>query len=188
MHGNERKIIVYIAVSADGYIARPDGGVEWLNRPDPEGDYGMPAFLGSIDTILWGRKTWEVGRELGGDVLGTYGSGTRHYVFSRTPHESDAPNLEWVSDPVPAFAQRLRATPGKNVWMMGGAQLIAAFLDAGELDEFMIFVIPVFIGQGIPLIAPARRNVELRLQSTEQYDNGVVQLHYLLDRSPHLAS
>ena len=78
----------------------------------------------------------------------------RNYVFSKKPPKRVAPGVEFVSEPVKAFAQRLRATPGKHIWMMGGGELIASFLDAGEVDEFDIHVIPNFIGEGIPLVAP----------------------------------
>ena len=86
--------------------------------------------------------------------------------------------MEFVTEPVKTFAQRLRATLGKQIWMMGGGGLIASFLDAGEIDEFDIHVIPVFIGEGIPLIAPRRRDVPLRLLSSRKYPDGVVRLRY----------
>jgi dihydrofolate reductase len=86
-----------------------------------------------------------------------------------------------VNEPIKEFASRLRATRGKNIWMMGGGGLIASFLDAGELDEFIIHVIPTFIGEGIPLIAPGRRNVQLGLVSSEAYKDGVVKLHYRVE-------
>ena len=76
---------------------------------------------------------------------------------------------EFVSQPVKAFAQGLRATPGKQIWMMGGAGLIASFLDAGEIDEFDIHVIPVFIGEGIPLVAPRHRDIPLRLRASKKF-------------------
>ena len=76
------------------------------------------------------------------------------------------------------FAERLRTTPGKNIWMMGGGGLIASFLDEGKIDEFIIHVIPTFIGEGIPLIAPRHRTVELELLSTKNWPDGVVRLHY----------
>ena len=85
-----------------------------------------------------------------------------NYVFSRKPPKRAAPGVEFVSEPVKAFAQRLRATPGKHIWMMGGGELIASFLDAGEIDEFDIHVIPTFIGEGIPLVAPRHRDIALR--------------------------
>jgi dihydrofolate reductase len=87
-----------------------------------------------------------------------------------------------VSEPVKAFARRLRASPGKHVWMMGGGELIASFLDAGEIDEFDIHVIPVLIGEGIPLVAPRHRDVPLRLRSSRKYADGVVRLRYEVPR------
>ncbi len=86
--------------------------------------------------------------------------------------------MQVVSEPVKPFAQRLRATPGKQIWMMGGAGLIASFLDGGEIDEFDIHVIPVFIGEGIPLVAPRHRDVPLRLRSSKKYPDGVVRVRY----------
>jgi dihydrofolate reductase len=175
-----RKIIVWIATSADGYIARPDGGVEWLDRPRPKGFYGMGAFVESIDTILWGRKTYEVALGFtGGRGVGS-GSRVKNYVFSRRPQH--APDVEFVRDSIGRFAKRMREAPGKDVWMMGGAGLIGSFLDAGEIDEFVIHVVPVFIGEGIPLISPRHRRVPLRLLSTRRFPDGVVKLHYAVGR------
>jgi dihydrofolate reductase len=179
----QRKIIVYIATSADGYIARSDGSVDWLDRPRPSGDYGMGAFFKTIDTILWGRKTYSLGLEMNEGSLGMYGSSTKNYIFSRRPPKKHAPDVEFVKEPISEFAQRLRATPGKEIWMMGGGGIIASFLDAGEIDEFIIHVIPTFIGEGIPLIAPKQRNVELKLLSVRDYPDGVVRLHYAVERA-----
>jgi dihydrofolate reductase len=179
----QRKIIVYIATSADGYIARPDGNVDWLNRPRPPGDYGMGEFFKSIDTILWGRKTYDVGLEMNEGGLGIYGTKVKNYVFSRRPPKKDAPGVEFVREPIEEFAERLRSSPGKDIWMMGGGGIIASFLDAGEIDEFIIHVIPTLIGEGIPLIAPRHRTVELKLISVRDYPDGVVRLHYVLGRN-----
>ncbi len=177
----ERKIIVYIATSADGYIARPDGDVEWLNRRPHTVDYGMKAFYRTIDTILWGRKTYDwliAYYKKRGTKGGMFDTKLANYVFSRKPRRRAAPGAEFVSQPVKAFAQRLRNTPGKNIWMMGGGELIASFLDAKEIDEFDIHVIPTFIGEGIPLIAPHYRDVALRLRLARKYPDGVVRLRY----------
>jgi dihydrofolate reductase len=176
-----RKIIVYIATSADGYIARPDGDVEWLNRRPRTIDYGIGAFYRTIDTILWGRKTYDwllnYYRKKG-KKDGMFDTKLANYVFSRKPRKRSASGAEFVSEPVKEFAQRLRAMPGKHIWMMGGGGLIASFLDAGEIDEFDIHVIPVFIGEGIPLVAPRHRDVPLRLRSSRKYPDGVVRLRY----------
>jgi dihydrofolate reductase len=176
-----RKIIVYIATSADGFIARPDGDVEWLNRRPHTVDYGMRKFYATIDTILWGRKTydWVLNYyKKKGRTAGLFDRKLANYVFSRKPPRRVAPGVEFVSEPVKSFAQRLRATPGKQIWMMGGGGLIASFLDAGEIDEFDIQVIPVFIGKGIPLVAPRHRDVPLRLLASKKYPDGVVRLRY----------
>ncbi len=171
-----RKIIVYIATSADGYIARPDGDVEWLNRPQPAGGYGMGAFYKKIDTILWGRKTYEVGLSMTG--VGGFDSKLKHYVFSSRPPATNPAEVEFVNEPIAPFARRLRAAPGKDIWMMGGGGIIASFLDEGEIDEFIIHIIPTFIGEGIPLIAPRHRLIELELRSSRRFSDGIVRLHY----------
>ena len=180
-----RKIIVYIATSADGYIARPDGDVEWLNRRPRTVDYGMRAFYTTIDTILWGRKTydWALGYHKERDSKdGIFDANVANYVFSRNPAERATLGVEFVSEPVKAFAQRLRTTPGKHIWIMGGGELIASFLDVGEIDEFDIHVIPTFIGDGIPLVAPRHRDLPLRLRSARKYPDGVVRLRYEVAR------
>jgi len=181
----DRKIIVYSATSADGYIARPNGDVEWLNRRPRKFDYGMNAFYATIDTILWGRKTcdWVLSYyEKKGKKEGMFDTKLTNYVFSRKPPKRAAPGVEFVSEPVKAFARSLRATPGKHIWMMGGGKLIASFLDANEIDEFDIHVIPTFIGEGIPLVAPRHRDIALRLRSARKFPDGVVRLHYQIAR------
>jgi dihydrofolate reductase len=172
-----RKIIVYIATSADGYIARPDGDVGWLDRPQPPGGYGMKAFLRSVDTVVWGRKTYDVGRKLGQTSF----PGKTNLVFSRRPRRL-APGVQQIQGDVAGFARRLRRARGKHIWLMGGGELIASFLDTGEIDELMVFVIPVLIGKGIALIAPRHRDIPLTLLGSRRYANGVVRLHYRVPR------
>jgi dihydrofolate reductase len=179
MQAAQRKIIVYIATSADGYIARLDGSVDWLNRPMPKGAYGMTAFARSIDTILWGRKTYDFAAKMGG--VGAYGK-VKHYAFSRQPPSDALPGVDFVSESIPEFVGKLQAVQGKNIWMMGGAGIIASFLDAGAIDEFSIHVIPVMIGEGIPLVAPRYRDITLELISTRPFPDGVVHLNYSVRR------
>ena len=171
-----RKVIVHIAASADGYIARPDGDLEWLtSRPAPEGFYGMNAFMKSIDTLLLGRKTYEVSLSLGGK----FDSKNRTIVFSRHPAPPDAPTgVEFVSGAIGSVVSSLRDQAGKDIWLMGGGELIASFLDEQAIDEFVISVVPVFIGDDIPLIARRHRHTRMDLQSVERFDDGLVQLHY----------
>ena len=184
---HRRKIIVQIATSADGFIARLDGSVDWLDRPSPKGHYGMGAFYKSIDTILWGRKTCDVALdfEKKGIAGSAFDPNVKNYVFTRGPLPASAPPaVEFVNQPIKPFVAALRAKKGKHIWMMGGAAIIASFLDAGAIDEFLIHVIPTFIGEGIPLIAPARRTVPLKLLASSKFPDGVVKLHYSVPNNP----
>ncbi len=171
-----RSVIVHIATSADGYIARPDGDLEWLtSRPAPPGFYGMNAFMKSIDTKVLGRKTYEASLHLGAK----FDPKSPTIVFSRHPPPADTPSgVEFVNGAIGPFVSRLRAQPGKDIWLMGGGEIIASFLDERAIDEFVISVVPVFIGVGIPLMARRHRHVLLDLHSVERFEDGVVQLHY----------
>lgn len=171
-----RKVIVHIAASADGYIARPDGDLDWLtSRTAPKGFYGMNEFTKSIDTTLLGRRTYEVSLRLGAK----FGSRSRAIVFSRQPRPAGAPaGVEFASGPIGPLVRRLQEEPGKDMWLMGGGDLIASFLDEEAIDEFVVSVVPVFIGDGIPLIARRHRHVRLQLQSVQQFEDGMVQHFY----------
>lgn len=173
---SNRKIIVNIATSADGYIARMDGNLDWLTmRPAPKGFYGLPEFSRSVDGKILGRKTFETSVKLGA----TFKTDDAHYVFSRRPSPASVPaGVQFVTEPIRAFAERVRKQAGKNIWMMGGGEIIGAFLDEGAIDEFIITVMPTFIGEGIPLLAAKHRDVPLRLLSSKEFPDGVVQLHY----------
>lgn len=174
-----RKIIAYLATSADGFIARPDGDVAWLDRPRPPDEYGMPAFLKSVDTVVMGRGTWEVGQKLGGAIV----EGKRNIVLSRTLPAFAAPGAV-VENVEPAeLAQRLRSQKGHNVWLMGGADVFGGFLSAGAIDEIVVHIVPVLIGTGIPLLDATPRQVELKLRSTRKFADGVVRIHYAVHRT-----
>ncbi len=177
----DRKVVVHVATSADGYIARKGGGVEWLDRPSPKGHYGMAAFFRTIDTVLWGRKTYEMALGFGEAAMTGIGH-LRHCVFSTHPPASLAPPFELVKEPLPEFMRALRACPGKDVWVMGGASLIGSLIDAGEVDEIVTHVMPVLIGEGIPLMEPRHRLVPLQLAAVRKFEDGVVRLRYLVQR------
>ncbi len=174
----KRKLIASLATSADGFIARRDGSFDFLQRPRPKGNYGMAAFYKSIDTILWCRKTCELALAFQQQGVGgtAFDKHRKHYRFTRTLPRSAAPaGVELVNEPISTFARRLRRQTGS-----GGAGLLASFLDAGEIDEFRILVIPILIGEGLPLLAPAHRSVPLTLLSCTRFADGVVRLHYRL--------
>jgi dihydrofolate reductase len=170
-----RKIIVALAVSADGFIARKDGSFDWLDRPEGEDGLDMEAFVASIDTIIWGRKTYDQALAMGHDP--SFGPKIRHVVLTHRPAEPRA-NFEFTSEAPAAVAAKLRAEPGKDIWIMGGGGVVAGFLDAGAIDEFSLHVIPTLIGEGIPLIAPAQRTVPLELLTAKAYGDGTLHIRY----------
>jgi dihydrofolate reductase len=177
----ERKIIVNLATSADGYVARPDGNLDWLTeRPAPKGFYGLPEFERSTDAKILGRKTFDRSLQMGA----RFSADAMHYVFSRRPPAASVrAGVHFVTESIGAFAERIRTQAGKNVWMMGGGEIIGAFLDEDAIDEFIITVVPTFIGEGIPLLTPSHREVALRLLGVQQFPDGAVQLHYEVQRS-----
>ena len=171
----KRKFIVHVAVSADGFLARGNGSVDWLNRPELKGTYGMGAFYRTIDTCVMGRKTYEVAVKFG--MPGGY-VGKKNYVLSRTMKTAASPGVVVVKEDVVVLADRLRCEKGKHIWLVGGAELIAGFLDAGAVDEIILHMIPCMIGEGVPLMAPGRRDVPLKLLRSKTYADGVVMLRY----------
>ena len=176
-----RKIIVNIATSADSYLARSDGNLDWLTeRPAPKGFYNLPEFERSIDAKILGRKTFDRSLEMGA----RFSEDRLHYVFSRKPPPPSVPSgVRFVTESIGAFAERIRTQVGKNIWMMGGGDIIGSFLDEGAIDEFIITVMPILIGEGIPIVPPRHREVVLRLLGLKQFPDGVVQLHYEVQRS-----
>ncbi|WBA41279.1 dihydrofolate reductase family protein [Hymenobacter canadensis] len=170
-----RKVVLYIATSLDGYIASPDGSVEWLPTPPPGEDYGYADFLATADATLLGRATYEQVLMLGEWPYPTL----TNYVFSRKPStESPEPSVQFVStDPV-AFVTQLRQQPGGTIWLIGGSTL--ALLAAGLVDELMLFVVPRLIGAGIPLWRLQDRPQPLQLLHTQTWPDGMTLLHYRL--------
>ncbi len=107
-----------------------------------------------------------------------------HYVFSRgRPPASVPAGVHFITESIGAFAERLRTQAGNNVWVTGGGEILGSFLDEEAIDEFIMTVVPTFIGRGIPLLAPRHRDVALRLLDVQQFPDGVVQLHYEVQRS-----
>ncbi|MBW4690548.1 MAG: dihydrofolate reductase family protein [Lyngbya sp. HA4199-MV5] len=166
-----RRIILFIAASLDGYIARASGEVDWLFTDQ---DYGYTEFLASVDTVLMGRKTYE-------QVL-TFGEfpylEKTCYVFSNDPHFDTAPHAQTVRSDIKAFVEELRQTDGKNIWLVGGAALIQPFIALSLLDELVLSIHPILLGDGVALFHQATLTTFLTLTRSQSYDSGLVQLTY----------
>ncbi|MDA8099875.1 MAG: dihydrofolate reductase family protein [Nitrospiraceae bacterium] len=166
-----RKIILYIATSIDGYIARPDGGIDWLFTDQ---DYGYREFFSTIDTVVMGRKTYEQALAFGAYPY----AGTEGYVYSRTRSGRAGEQARFVSGDPAALAAQLRARSGKNIWLVGGAKVVEAFMAADLIDDYVISVHPVVLGSGIPLFRPPLTTTWLQFVDVTTFNTGLVQTTY----------
>jgi len=172
-----RRVSLYIASSLDGYIARPDGAIDWLPPVTPAEDYGYAEFFARVDTVLLGRKTYELSLTFGGQPY----EGRRCVVFTRTPLQWRDPHAEFVSDDVAEFVRTLRAEPGRDIWLVGGAEIVAACLAGGVVDEIILTVVPVLLGRGVPLFLPgAHGDLPLRLRGARSFATGLVQMTFVV--------
>ena len=172
-----KKVLLYLACSLDGYIAREDGKLDWLDEvPNPDkSDYGYFAFYDSIDTIMMGRKTYE--EILGFDIPWPY-EGKPTYIFSRTAKEQTDEKVTFVSGDIKAIVNDLQKEEGKNIWMAGGGELITSFLDLDLIDEMIITIVPTIIGSGLPLFPGRPKESKWELLKHEAFGNGMVNLKY----------
>ena len=162
------KIIVYIASSLDGYIARENGSIDWLPEVT---ESGYDAFYKSVDTVIMGKITY--------DQIQTFGEypykDKKSFVFTRTNQNKDE-NTEFVSD-IEKFVKDGFPNAGENIWLVGGRRIISSFLKQGVVDEIIISVIPVLLGKGIPLFKNVENETKLEFVKTETYGQ-LVDLHY----------
>ena len=172
-----RKIILYIAVSLDGYIADKNGSVNWLAGQDEEAENEdtYSEFIKDIDTVVMGWNTYaQVSRELSPEKW-PYENLTSYIVTHR--NEKSTEKIRFVREEPCKLAERLKETPGKNIWICGGGSIIQPLIKENLIDEYRISVIPTILGGGIPLFGNRETELRLRLKDTMQY-NGIVELVY----------
>jgi len=171
-----RRIRYRVAMSLDGYIAGPQGEFDWIIS-DPEIDFG--ALFAQFDTLLAGRATFEFMVKHGQAAV----PGMKIIVFSRTLQQRDFPDVTILTGKEQETVAALRAQPGKDIWLFGGGLLFRSFLDAGLVDTVEVAVIPVLLGEGIPMLpAPAKR-AKLKLSGHKVYKSGIVLLEYSMEQS-----
>ncbi len=173
-----RKVIVYIAMSLDGYIAKSNDDLSFLSVVEQEGnDYGYTEFVKTIDTVIIGRKTydWVMKRV---PVFPHHDKET--FVITRTARPSDG-STNFYSGNVKDLVETLKEKEGKNIFIDGGAEIVNMLLKFRIIDEFIISVIPILVGDGTRLFANGAPEQNLKLIDTQQFDTGLLQLYYRVE-------
>lgn len=168
-----RKIILYIATSLDGYIAREKGEIDWLFSPDGN-DYGYEKMFARIDTVIMGRATFDVSRKLEEKPF----AGKRCIVFTRNKKLKNYSNVEYVTQNPVELVEKLQKEKGKDIWIVGGGEIASALLNRDLIDEYYFFVHPIILGKGISLYSHMQKQVTLSLVSAHAFANGLVELRY----------
>ncbi len=167
-----RRVRYNVAASLDGFIAGPGGEFDWIPN-DPSVDFS--ALFEKVDTVLLGRRSFELTQR--GPAMWT--PGTRVYVFSRTLPAEDHPGITVVADDAPAVVAGLRAEAGDGeIWLFGGGVLFGSLLAGGQVDSIEVTVVPVLLGDGVPLLPPTAPRIPLTLTGTQTYPSGMVTLSY----------
>ena len=164
-----RRIRYSVAASLDGFIAGPQGQFDWIIM-DPEVDF--EAYYKEFDTVLMGRRSFETA---GG---GAWGHGMKTIVISRTLRQQNHADVTIVGDNVQQTLAALRKQPGKDIWLFGGGLLFRSLLDMGLVDTVEVALIPVLLGDGIPLLPDPFRQAKLKLTKHKIYKSGIVRLEY----------
>lgn len=172
-----RKLSLFIATSVDGYIAKPNDDLSFLKLVEKEGeDYGYTAFTDTIDTLIIGRRTYDyVLKEIGSSH---YDNGQRDvYVITRTERPPVGRTTFYTGN-INELVKQLKSEKGKNIYCDGGAEVINELLKHALIDEFIISVIPVLLGNGTRLFKDGRPEQTLEFEKAKTFETGLIQLHY----------
>lgn len=169
-----RKVILNVAVSLDGFIEGPNGEYDWCFT---DNDYGMEKFLRQTDTIFFGRKSYELFRS----SFPVMWNDKKHYVFSNTLQQESTQALV-VNGDVVSMVKNIKNEEGKNIWLFGGASLATWFLKEGLIDELLLAVHPVLLGDGKLLFEKTDRRSWWKLEESKTYESGLMQNRYVVAR------
>ena len=180
-----RKVVYSLTNSLDNFIARQDGGADWILM-DEEMMEEFPKMMEVFDTVLMGRKSYDVAYAQSHHQDPSQGEegfmGMKTYVFSRTMKQNPGGDVELVSGDAGEFVRQLKSQPGKDIWLFGGGELAASLLNENLVDEINLAVQPVLLGAGIPLFPGIGKQLDLQLVDSKTYKNGIVSLTYRVKR------
>ncbi|SHO48398.1 dihydrofolate reductase family protein [Anaerocolumna xylanovorans] len=169
-----RKIVLFIAMSLDGYIATEEDSLEWLFQTEGEGDNSYQEFYETIDTIILGRRTYDWIQNVEGDNF-PY-KGKQCFVFSGTKQGEEG-DVRFFNGDVVDFAEKLKSEEGKDIWVVGGGELLHHFAANRLVDKWIITIAPTILGSGIPLFKKNDFETRLKLTDIKRY-NQFTELHY----------
>jgi len=170
-----RKLILYIATSLDGYIAKPNDDLSFLSVVEQEGqDYGYADFIDTVDAVIVGRKTYDKVLSMGVDFPH---ADKDAYIITRTPRPAIG-NVKFYTGNLKALVENLKAQQGKHIFCDGGAEIVNELLKEQLFDELIISVIPTLVGSGTKLFNDGRPEQKLELVSVKSFEKGLTQLHY----------
>ncbi|MDF2545129.1 MAG: hypothetical protein K0R93_27 [Anaerosolibacter sp.] len=173
---NQRKVVLYIAQSLDGYIARENNDISWLSMVEHDNeDYGYDAFIKNVDTVFMGRKTYEKVLSFGIEFPH---KGRMCYVLSKTLEGADE-NVQFFSGNIEDLITKLKAQKGKGIFIDGGSEVVSAFREKDLIDEYVISIIPILLGKGIRLFKETDTESRLKLVESKVFNSGLVQLKYV---------
>ncbi|HTA71186.1 MAG TPA: dihydrofolate reductase family protein [Bryobacteraceae bacterium] len=167
-----RKVVLGLGISIDGYIARLNGAVDFLFMPK---DFSMAPFFATVDTAIMGRKTLDDALKMGGSFGG---SSMKSYVMSRSKPPGKRDGVVFTNKSPAALVSQLRKSRGKDIWLMGGGELARDFLKADLVDELYIGMVPVLLGEGIPLFPAGFPQRDFELLQNKTYSKGLISLKY----------
>ena len=170
------KLKLYIAATLDSYIAGPNGEIDWLDASGGP-DYGYEEFYASIGTTLMGNSTYRLTLTV---PKFPYPDKT-NYVFTRGTPPPDTSNVRFVSGDIGGFVRSLKQESGKDIWLVGGGQVNTVMLNEGLIDEIILTIFPVVVGEGIPLFAPGASRSSFKTVGCEAYETGLVQWRMVRD-------
>lgn len=172
---NNSKLVVYIATSADGYIAKPIDDLSFLDCVQKEGeDYGYEKFLSTVDSVIVGRKTydWVVAQ------IGSYPHITKNIYVVTKQKRTDEGNLHFYNGNLEVLVTQLKQNNAGNIFCDGGAEIVNGLLKLGLVDELILSIVPIFVGNGLRLFLDDRPEQKLELLSVQKFETGLVQVHY----------
>ena len=168
---NMRKLILFVATSLDNYIAKKDGGVDWLFT---DNDYGFTEFFNGVGTTLMGYKTYQKVLSFGDFPY----KEKKNYVFTRDKQDKKGDYVDFVSEDIPSFVENLKKQEGKPIWLIGGGEIASFLLNKQLVDELVLAVHPIILGEGIPLFKNIENPLKLKLLGAKSYPSGLVNLKY----------